>query len=139
MSRENVEIVRRLYEALRKFELAGNRAALELLDPDVEWHGTIGGLGEGTVARGRDEVSRFIAEDSQEWDELSFEPKEFIDVGDTVVVLQHERRRGRLSGVEVEEDTAAVLSLRNGRVWRCQPYMSQAEALAAAGLGDRPR
>lgn len=134
MSRDNVEIVRRLYGALRHFDLRENAEALALLDPEVEWHGTIGGLGEGTMARGPEAVARFIAEDSQEWDELVFEPTDFIDAGDRVVVLQHERRRGRRSGVEVEHDTAAVVTLRDRRIVRCQGYMDQAQALEAVGL-----
>jgi ketosteroid isomerase-like protein len=134
MSQENVETVRLLYERLAWRDPRENPEALALLHPEVEWHGTIGGLGEGTVARGPDDVARFIAEDSQEWDQLVFEPREFIDVGDKVVVLQHERRRGRLSGVEVEHDTAAVVTLRDGRVIRCQGYMDQTAALEAVGL-----
>ncbi|MFL5820663.1 MAG: nuclear transport factor 2 family protein [Solirubrobacteraceae bacterium] len=141
MSRENVAVVRRLYQELAALTAAGdlgdlpaNRALFDLLDPDVEWHGTIGGLAEGVVARGREEAARFMLDDSQEWDELVFEPREFIDVGDAVVVRQHERRRGRQSGIELEADTAAVLRLRDGKVWRCQGYMDQAQALQSVGL-----
>ena len=35
--------------------------------------------------------------------------EEFIDVGDRVVLLQHELRRGRGSGVEVESETGGPL------------------------------
>jgi ketosteroid isomerase-like protein len=144
MSRENVEVVRRLYELLRLprdpsaavRRLLEDGVALDLLDPEVEWHGTVGGLSEGAVARGHEEAVRFMLEDSQEWEELVFEPRKFIDLGDTVVVLQHERRRGRHSGVEVETDTAAVIRLRNGKVWRCRGYMDQAQALEAVGCRD---
>jgi ketosteroid isomerase-like protein len=138
---DNVEVVRRLYEQLRALtaagdlgDLPGDRELLELLDPGVEWHGTIGGLSEGVVARGPDEAARVLLDDSQEWDELVYEPTELIEVGDAVVVLQHERRRGRQSGVEVEADTAAVFRMREGRIWRCQGYMDQAEALRSVGL-----
>jgi ketosteroid isomerase-like protein len=142
MPRTNVEVVRRLYEALRLpsdpsravRRLLEDDETADLLDPEIEWHGTVGGLAEGTVASGREEVARFMLEDSQEWDELVFEPSEFIDLGDTVVVLQQERRRGRHSGVEVETDTASVIRLRNGRIWHVQGYMDQAEALEAVGL-----
>ena len=136
MSAENVEVVRLLYQALgdatQRRELSD--FAAELLDPEVEWRGTIGGLAEGAVARGRDGVARFVYEDSQEWDEVVFEPTEFIDAGDRVVVLQHERRRGSHSGLEIEADTAAVIWLRAGRVHVLQGYMDQAAALEAAGV-----
>ena len=144
MPDDNVEVVRRLYHELRALTEAGeigdipaNRELLDLLDPEVEWRGTIGGLSEGVVSRGPEEAARFLLEDSQEWDELVYEPTELIEAGDAVVVLQHERRRGRQSGVEVEADTAAVLRLRDGRVWLCQGYMDQAEALRSVGLSQR--
>ena len=144
MSEDNVEVVRRLYERLRALTLAGDLGEIpgdrelgDLLDPEVEWHGTIGGLSEGIVSRGPEEAARFMLDDSQEWDELVYEPTELIEVGDTVVVLQHERRRGRQSGVEVEADTAALLRLREGRIWHCQGYMDQNEALRAVGLAGR--
>jgi ketosteroid isomerase-like protein len=144
VSGDNVEVVRRLYEKLRALTVAGDldeipadRELADLLDPEVKWHGTIGGLSEGVVVRGPDEAARFMLEDSQEWDELVYEPTELIEVGDAVVVLQHERRRGRQSGVAVEADTAAVLRLRDGRIWRCQGYMEQEEALRAVGLAGR--
>jgi hypothetical protein len=46
MSEENVEIVRTSVDAF----LSGDvETALEALDPDVDWHATIGGIDEGRV------------------------------------------------------------------------------------------
>ncbi len=130
MSAENVEVVRELYGALNRMDYAG----LALLDPEVEWLGTAGGLREGDIARGPEEVVRFLLEDLEAWEEVWTEPQEFIDAGDHVVVLQHERRKGKGSGVEIEMDTASVLTLREGKVVRCVGYMDQAEALGSVGL-----
>ena len=143
MSRDNVEVVRRLYAALHLpsdpsqgvRRLVEDGLAAELLDPQVEWHGTVGGLSEGLVAHGHEEMVRVMLDDSQEWDELAIEPTEFIDLGDVVVVLQRERRRGRQSGVEVKTDTASVIWLRGGKVYRVRGYMDQSEALEAAWAG----
>jgi ketosteroid isomerase-like protein len=49
MSQENVENVRRIYEAFLRNDWD---QAAQLHDPDVELHGTVGGLSEGSVARG---------------------------------------------------------------------------------------
>ena len=73
-------------------------------------------------------------EDAEAWEELRLEAEEFIDAGDSVVVLLHEFRRGKGSGVEMETDTAVVYEVHNGRVVRLQGYMDRAEALEAAGL-----
>ena len=133
MSQENVEIVKRSYEAFNRRDW--DRAS-ELLDPDVELHGTIGGLEEDVVVRGPDGIrQRFEIEDNEIWDEHRIEPQEFIDAGDQVVVFQREYQRGK-SGVELVIDTASILDLRDGRIVRMQGYMDRAAALEAAGLSE---
>lgn len=132
MSDENVEIVRKLYDALnrRDWERFG-----EVCDPDVELPGTIGGLEEHRLIRGVDGIRRLTEEEDAEiWDEHVFRPKTFIDAGEQVVVIQREYQRGKSSGVEVARDTAAVIDVRDRRVVRVQPYMDGAAALKAAGL-----
>ncbi len=129
-----MEIVRRAYEAVQRGQW---HQAAQLHDPDVELHGTVGGLSEGSVARGFQQIRQeYEQEDSEAWDERRLEAEEFIDAGDRVVVLLHEFRRGRGSGVELETDTAVVAEVRNGLVVRLQGYMDRAEALQAAGLGE---
>ena len=53
--------------------------------------------------------SCFEQEDAEAWEERRLEAEEFIDAGDCVVVLLHEFRRGKGSGVEMETDTAVVV------------------------------
>jgi ketosteroid isomerase-like protein len=132
MSNENVKIVREAIESA----LGGNwERTAQLVDPRVEFRGTVGGLEEGRVAHGLPEIIRtFEAEDLEAWEERRLEPERFIDAGDDVVVLLHEYRRGRGSGVELETDTAVVFSVREGLVVRVQGYMDRGAALEAVGL-----
>jgi len=51
-------------------------------------------------------------------------------------VMFHEFRRGKGSGVELELDTAAVFTMRDGRVARMQGFMDPAAASKAAGLSE---
>ncbi len=134
MSQENVKIVRQAFESF----LEGDREkTAQLVDPAVEFHGTVGGLQEGQVAHGQPEIDRtFEAEDLEAWEERRLEPEEFIDAGDDVVVLLHEYRRGRGSGVELETKTAVVVAVSGGRVVRIQGYMDRNAALEAAGLSE---
>jgi ketosteroid isomerase-like protein len=131
MSQENVEIVRRAFDAaVREWD---RTAAERVLDPAVEFHGTIGGIREGLVLRGLDELERDLHQEELEvWEERRFEAEKFIDRGDRVVVLMHEFRRGKGSGIEVEVDTAVVFDVGNGRVVRIQGYLDPVQALAAA-------
>jgi ketosteroid isomerase-like protein len=108
-----------------------------LVDPEVEFHGTVGGLQEGQIAHGQSQIDQtFEAEDLEAWEERRLEAEEYIDAGDDVVVLLHEYRRGRGSGVELEAKTAVVVAVSGGRVVRIQGYMDRATALEAAGLSE---
>ena len=134
MSQENVEIVRRIVEdAVRdRWE-----ESVRQLGPDTELHGTVGGLTEGSVWRGPEQIRKLLEqEDAEAWDERRLEAEEFIDAGDRVVVLLHEFRRGKGSGVEMEADTAVVYEVRDGRVVRIQAYMDRAKALEASGVAE---
>ena len=134
MSQENVRLVRKAFQAF----LAGDQEkAAQLLDPDVEFRGTVGGLQEGQTAHGQAEIDEtFEAEDLEAWEERRLEAEEFIDAGDEVVVLLHEYRRGRGSGVELEGKTAVVISVSGGRVSRIQGYLDRGAALEAAGVRE---
>jgi len=112
-------------------------AMIDLFDPGVELHGTVGGLEEGKILRGPAEIRQtFETEDEEVWDEHRFEPQEFIDAGDRVVVLQREYQRSK-SGAELVINTAGIVDVRDGRIVRMQGYMNQAEALAAVGLSPQ--
>jgi ketosteroid isomerase-like protein len=134
MSEENVNVVRELVEA---FTAGDVERAAQLVDPEVEFLGTVGGLQEGQVARGLAQIAEvFEDQDLEAWEERRLEPEEFIDAGDDVVVLLHEYRRGRGSGVELETKTAVVVAVSGGRVVRIQGYMDRDAALKAAGLSE---
>ena len=132
MSQENVEIVRRIVEDA----IQGRwEESVRQLDADTELRGTVGGLTEGSVWRGPEQIRKvFEREDAEAWEERRLEAEAFIDAGDHVVVLLHEFRRGKGSGVEMETDTAVVYEVRHGHVVRIQGYMDRAAALEAAGL-----
>ena len=134
MSQENVEIVKRATEFLERRDSDG---MTDLFDPNVELHGTVGGLEEDKILRGLSEIIRaFETENDEVWDEHRIEPQEFIDAGDRVVVLQREYQRSK-SGAELVIDTASILDLRDGRIVRIQGYMDRAAALRAAGLPEQ--
>ena len=135
MSQENVEVARRAYDSFLRSDWY---SMSELIDPDFEFRGTVGGLEEGRIARGAQQFRDvFEKEDLDAWEERRFEPEDFIDAGDCVVVLQREYRRGRASGVELETETAVVFEVRDGRVMRIQGYMDRASALEAVGLPEQ--
>ena len=133
MSRTNVEIVRQFTEA---WERRDTDVMVELVDPNVEQYGTVGGLEEGRILRGITEIARDYERVEEMWDEHRVEIERLIDAGDQVVVFQREYQRGRSSGVELVIDAAVIFALRDGRIIRLRGYMDRAAALEAAGVSE---
>jgi ketosteroid isomerase-like protein len=133
MSQENVELVRTLLSA---FDQADYEAALEGLDPEIEWQVPPGIAIGQEVYRGHDEVRTGFAEWLGAWDEYRFEPQEMLDYGDRILVGGMQLGRGRGSGVEVRLPTFSVFTLRDGKVTRHRSYRDRTEALEAAGLSE---
>jgi ketosteroid isomerase-like protein len=132
MSEENVKLVRDFAEAGQREDW---KRIGELIAPDAEMLGTVGGLGEGQVYSGLSEMKgEYEGVDQEAWEERRLEPTGFRHIDDLVVMFLHEYRRGRGSGVELEVDTAVVFTIRDARIVRIQGYMDQNEALEAAGL-----
>jgi ketosteroid isomerase-like protein len=119
VSAENVEIVRRVYEAAARHD---TESVLSLYDADIEWDFTRGGFGGliGTkVYRGYEGLRQFFRAWNEAWDSLEDIPEELIDAGHHVVSVSNVRGRGRISGLEVElKGQVGVWTVRDGRVAR---------------------
>ena len=126
--------VSRGFAAIKRGDLEYVLAAF--YDPDVEWHGTIGGLDDGSLRHGHQEVMRAFEEYFEAWERLDIRPEELIDTGDQLIVFVHEVARGRESGVVVETDTATVSALRQGMIVRVAGFMDRSRALEAAGIAE---
>ncbi|MFI5121565.1 MAG: nuclear transport factor 2 family protein [Vicinamibacteria bacterium] len=128
MSTENVEIVRRMIET---FNTGGIEAAVEFLDPEVEFHEPPEQPAP-RVAHGACETREMFAAFDAAWEEHRSEPEEIRSLGgDDVLVLSIERFRGR-DGIEVAQRAGTIVSLRDGRLFRWRAFWDQETALAAA-------
>jgi ketosteroid isomerase-like protein len=130
MSRENVEIIRAIYDDWLRGEMATDK-----FDPEIAMveSKTIPGA---PSAYGIDAVLRYMESFRKYWSEIRFEPLEYIDAGDRVVVLARLVGRGKSSGAEVERTWAYVWTLRDEKALRMDAYADRAEALEAAGLSQ---
>jgi ketosteroid isomerase-like protein len=135
MSRQNVELVRRMHQA---FNRRDTETFLALLDPDVEWVPMMARL-EGAVYRGRAEVERWLAGLDHDWEELRTEPREFRDLGDVVLILGSWHARARTSGLVLDAELGAwVAQVRDGKVVRQETFTDRAQAFESAGLTRPP-
>jgi ketosteroid isomerase-like protein len=66
------------------------------------------------------------------WDYWYCEAEEYIEDGDTVVVLTRYRGRGKGSGVEVDVEGAHVWKLRDGKARRLEVFANRERALREA-------
>ncbi len=138
MSRENVEVVRQVYDAAMRRD---NASVLSLYDPDVVWdmsrHPTAAVMGGG-IYRGHEGLSQWFGDWHEVLDDFETECEELIDVGDErVVSVATTRGRGRASGAEATyRRQAAIWTLRAGKIIRVVWFLGRDEALEAVGLRE---
>ena len=126
MSVDNIEVVRRGYEAHARGEHA---AVLALLHAEVEILQTPL-LPWGGSYRGHEGAREFFRRLAEEVDALP-EPEEFIPAGDAVAVTGRLRGRARASGKAFDLAIVHVWTLREGRVARFEAYIDTPRMLAA--------
>jgi ketosteroid isomerase-like protein len=133
MSEQNLQIVRRLAEAM---DGGGWEAALaldqELFDEGIEWIEDPSWPGGGTYV-GLRAVRALLAERTDGF-EVQQHTEQLLDAGDDVVALIRWRGRGSRSGAETETRLATVTTLRDGKIVKVRFYLDRAEALRAVGL-----
>ena len=139
MSQENVEVVRRVYEAAARRDRA---TVFSLYDPDVEWDGTRSRWSEVSTGKphfhGHEDLQRFFRQYYEMWESFEDDLQELIDAGDQVVSVVTSRGRGRASGVDVEwPGNVGVWTIRNGKVVRVVWFSTRGEALEAVGLSEQ--
>jgi ketosteroid isomerase-like protein len=138
VSRENVELVRRLYAELasegstREFdERLTDEALSQFLDPGIEWIPVAHSLLAVESYRGFDGVRRFWGEFLSAWQSYRVEPLSFYDAGDQVAVVVH--IVGRTKELDVDETRSSLLTVRDGRVVRVDSFSDPEGAREAAG------
>jgi ketosteroid isomerase-like protein len=129
VSSEALAVVRTFCDALVADDLT---RMLEMLDRDVVWFGTRGGLDQDRVLRGHEAFAEYLAEVTELWERFEAEAERLIETGDAVVVFFRETGRARHADLEVESHTAAVFRVRRGKIVEVRGYLDREEALEAA-------
>jgi ketosteroid isomerase-like protein len=137
MSQENVEIVRKVFDAAARGDAA---AVFDLYDPYIVWDATRterGAVG-GKVVQGREDLLKWLREWYEPWETVDDILEELIDAGQQrVVSIMVQRGRGRASGIEVENRMGAVWTLQDDKIIRAVWFPSREEALEAVGLSEQ--
>jgi ketosteroid isomerase-like protein len=136
MSRENLQVVRAVYDAVARHDSA---AVLALYHPEVEWDGSRlpeSSLSGRRVIRGHEGLQSLFREWYDAWESFEDDCERVIDAGEYVVSVVTRRGRGRASGAETTARRGGVWTIREGKVVRVVWFPSPEEALEAAGLRE---
>ena len=134
MTSQRVALVRRFYELLAAEDYP---ALVDLLDPDVVWFGTSGGIDSHRVIRGTDAFIAYLDEVGEPWDRYEVAVERLTEVGDKVLAFLRETTHSSRGDLELKTETAAVFTIPAEKVVEARGYMDRAEALRAAGLDNR--
>jgi uncharacterized protein len=127
VSEEDVETVRRSYEALNEGDV---EAALEALDSDAVWRDSPELPGGGEF-RGLEALGRFLGDFLAEWRDFHQEIEDVVGAGDRVALVIHLSAVGRSSGIAVDTRYAHVWTMREGRGIRVDAYRTPEAGLGA--------
>lgn len=133
MSEENVEIVRRLWEARATQDVD---AVLGYFTEDCVME-DFPELPDRAVYRGRAGVREIDRHFREMWGEFVMEPVEFIDAGDDLVIgVIAMRGRGAGSGAPLDSQAVWVHELRDGKLAGMRAFTTREQALEAAGRSE---
>ncbi len=120
MSQQNVDVVRKAYEAFGRGDIP---ALLETFDPSIEWVAPVGQYRIGGVHKGPDAIANdFFMVLGELWETLDVSPQEFIDAGDRVITLGTVTGKARTTGKMADSHYVHIFELRNGKVTRFEEY-----------------
>ena len=134
MSQENVEIVRRAYDAAQG---RVPEAGLMLLDENIVWDMT--GLGMPDLAkvyRGHQGIREFWTGWLAAWETIEFKALDVEARDDHVIVEVQQRNLGRASGVTVDFHYFQTFTVRNGKITASHMAHTRPKALEAVGLWE---
>ncbi|MDX6674096.1 MAG: hypothetical protein QOH11_1514 [Solirubrobacteraceae bacterium] len=151
MSQENVEIVRRYFDAVKRGLDAywdnprsvadamstddltpAQREVLGFTDVDVEWRNAFGLIFKGQLdfAKG---VDQLLEATNDFWIEV----QEVTDLQDErVLAVVESAMKGKDSEIEVSQTVFSLMTLRGGLIVRAEEYLHREEALEAVGLRE---
>ena len=132
MSLENVDLVRGVYAAFASGDVP---AVLAAMAPDMEWNEAENfPYADGNPYRGPDAIlGGVFARLGSEWEGFAAVPEEFLDAGDTIVVLGRYRGAFRATGRSMNAQMVHVWRVAQGKVAAFQQYTDTLQAARVTG------
>jgi ketosteroid isomerase-like protein len=132
MSRENIEIVRRIFDGWATGDFG---AGLTDLDPDVVFvvrHP----FPEAVETVGPNGIRDYMRGFLDNWETYAVEARDLQAEGDTVVADAVQHGQGKASRIEMEQPFFMLFTFRGGKIVRIESILNRDDALEAAGLRE---
>ncbi len=132
MSQNNVDLIRTLYGALAAGDVG---AVVARMSPDIVWNEAENfPYSDNNPYRGPDAiVAGVFARLAGEWDGFEVATEEFIDAGDTVVMLGRYRGSCKATGREQNSQCVHVWRVTGGKAVGFQQYVDTLQVARAFG------
>ena len=128
---ENVDVLREGYEAFARGDM---EAVVAGWDPEITFDGPNSSrMPNAGSFHGKAEVARLFTGMRERWDDLVLAPDEFVESGETIVVLGHLEGRAKTTGTQVKVPFVHVWRMRDGLVRRGQALTDTAVIAEALG------
>jgi len=124
-----VETVRAIYECWRRGDF---RATADKVATDFEWKQVHGVVEPGSHV-GAD-ANRALRSIFEVYEDLRVEAEEYVDAGDTIVVVARAHGTALRSGLHMDQRLAFVWTVREGKPVQMEQYPNREDALKAVGL-----
>lgn len=133
MSQAHVDLVRGIYDAFAAGDVA---AVLGAMSPEMEWNEAENfPYADGNPYRGPDAIlAGVFARLGSEWDGFAAMPDEFLDAGDTVVVLGRYRAACKATGKTLDAQFAHVWRVGDGKAVAFQQYTDTLQAARVTAI-----
>jgi ketosteroid isomerase-like protein len=125
-----IALLRDAYTAFNRDDIA---AAVERLDPNIEWQEPAEFPGGG-MYYGRSAVAGYLSRSRADWAEGASEPVKFLVHADRVVVFVQARFRLKDSAAWTEVNLADVYTFRHGTPVAMRAFADRTEALRWTGI-----
>jgi len=132
VSQENLEIVRRLYDLVRRGDVAG---LVEIISPQFELHENVLAP-DAAVYHGPDGLKKWLDAGSEAFSDFRFEPERFVERGDWIFAPVHSYGRGKGSGAPFDARYITAFKVEHGKVAFAASYEALSDALKAVGLEE---
>jgi ketosteroid isomerase-like protein len=131
MSQENVELIRRAYQAYAR----NDADAYTYLHPEIEFH-TYAASPAAGIYRGRDAVRKYNEDLFEQFESVRIEIEEVVDAGERVVVMSTQHAVPKGGQQEIAVRMAEVWTIRDDLLTERHSYSTRDEALEAVGLSE---